>query len=151
MVLRLLPPTLASNGNVVTLVVRGADNSVYYRVYTVGARSWGAWKAFASGSTCDKVSAVMEGSVLDVVVRGYSASDSSEENLLWQASVNVDSGVFSGWSWIPGSVTSSPTLAAWQNGNGYCLVVRGQDDSIYINKYWRDGLAGVGRFATRFN
>ena len=49
--------------------------------------------------------------------------------------MNVDSGVFSGWSWIPGSVTSSPTLTAWQNGYGYCLVVRGMDDSIYINKY----------------
>jgi hypothetical protein len=77
----------------------------------------------------------MQGSVLDVVVRGYSASDPSEENLLWQASVNVDLGVFSGWSWIPGSVTSSPTLAVWQNGYGYCLVVRGMDNSIYINKY----------------
>ncbi len=140
------PPTLASNGNVVALVVRGADNSVYYCVYSVQARSWGDWRVFASGSTCDKVAAVMEGDVLTVVVRGYSASDLSAQNSLWQASVNVVSGVFSGWSWIPGSVTSSPTLAAWQNGNGYCMVVRGSDNSIYINQYtdgaWQ-GWAGL--------
>ena len=96
------PPTLASNGNAVALVVRGADNSVYYCVYSVQARSWGDWRVFASGSTCDKVAAVMEGDVLTVVVRGYSASDLSAQNSLWQASVDVVSGVFSGWSWIPG-------------------------------------------------
>ncbi len=129
------PPTLASNGNAVALVVRGADNSVYYCVYSVQARSWGDWRVFASGSTSDKVAAVMEGDVLTVVVRGYSASDLSAQNSLWQASVDVVSGVFSGWSWIPGSVTSSPTLAVWQNGYGYCLVVRGSDNSIYINRY----------------
>ena len=129
------PPTLASNGNIVTLVVRGADNSVYYRVYAVQTRSWGDWKVFASGSTCDKVAAAMQGNELDVVVRGYSPNDPSAQNSLWQASVNLDSGVFSGWTWIPGSVTSSPTLTAWQNGYGYCLVVRGSDNSIYINKY----------------
>ena len=44
----------------------------------VGTRSWGDWNVFASGSTCDKVAAVMQGNVLDVVVRGYSATDLSE-------------------------------------------------------------------------
>jgi hypothetical protein len=129
------PPTLVSNGDALTLVVRGADNCVYYRVYTVSSRSWSSWHLMGSGSTCDKVSAVMSGNQVFLVIRGFSTSDVNMNNTLWQTTVDVDSGNYPGWTWIPGSVTSSPTLTEWQNGNGYCLVVRGTDNSIYINKY----------------
>ena len=88
-----------------------------------------------SGSTCDKVSAVMSGNQVFLVIRGFSTTDVNMNNTLWQTTVNVDTGSYPGWTWMPGSVTSSPTLTAWQNGNGYCLVVRGTDNSIYINKY----------------
>jgi RHS repeat-associated protein len=129
------PPALVSNGTALTLVVRGADNCVYYRVYTVLSRSWGGWHLMGSGSTCDKVSAVMSNNQVFLMIRGFSTTDVNMNNTLWTTTVNVDAGSYPSWSWMPGSVTSSPTLANWQNGNGYCLVVRGTDNSIYINKY----------------
>ena len=87
------------------------------------------------GSTCDRGSAIMDGNQLTLVVRGFSVTDMYSNNTLWQTSVNVDSGAYSGWLWMPGSVASSPTLADWKSGNGYCLVIRGMDNRIYINKY----------------
>jgi hypothetical protein len=129
------PPTLVSNGTALTLIVRGADNSVYYRVYAATWRSWSSWHLMGSGSTCDKVSAVMKNNQVFLVIRGFSTTDANMNNTLWTTTVNVDTGTYPSWTWMPGSVTSSPTLANWQNGNGYCLVVRGTDNSIYINKY----------------
>ncbi len=136
------PPTLTSNGTAITLVVRGADNSVYYRVYSIASRIWGDWQLLPDGSTCDKVSAVMTGSQLTLIVRGFSTSEVASNNTLWQITVDTATGAYSGWNWMPGSVTSSPTLAYWQAENGYCLIVRGEDNSIYINKYYESAWNG---------
>jgi hypothetical protein len=128
-------PTLTSNGTALTLVVRGADNSIYYRLYTIQNSTWAPWRGFPAGSTCDQIAAVMQGNVLTVVVRGFSATDPSGNATLWQSTMNLDTGVFSGWNWMAGSALSSPTLTNWQNGTGYSLVVQGADNSIYINQY----------------
>lgn len=128
-------PTLSSNGTAITLTVRGNDNRIYYRVYTMASQTWSDWQTLASGLTCDAVSALMYDSELLIVVRGYSPVDINGNNTLWQTVINLDTGDYSDWALIPGLVTSSPALAGWGNEDDYCLIVRGGDNRIYINKY----------------
>ncbi len=128
-------PTLTSNGTALTLIVRATDNSIYYRVYNLQTQTWNDWQGFSVELTCDKITAVMQGNQLIVVVRGFSSTNVNDNYTLWQSTMNLDTNTFSGWTWIPGSFTSSPTLALWQNGTGYSLVVRGSDNNIYINQF----------------
>ena len=108
------------------LVVRGADNTVYYRAYDSVSATWGSWVGLP-GSTCDSPAAVVCGNELHIVVRGMDGES------LYHGYVDLNSNVFSGWSWISGTTPSPPTLAS--NGNVVTLVVRGADNSVYYCVY----------------
>ena len=108
------------------LVVRGADNTVYYRSYDSVSATWGSWVGLP-GSTCDSPAAVVCGNELHIVVRGMDGVT------LYHGYVNLVSGSFSGWAWISGTTPSPPTLAS--NGNVVTLVVRGADNTVYYCVY----------------
>ncbi|MGD0977557.1 MAG: NosD domain-containing protein [Candidatus Bathyarchaeia archaeon] len=131
-------PTLTSNGTALCLMVRGLDNRIYYRVYDTVAQVWQGWNALPSGATCDKPAAAMLGSTLNIVVRGYSPTDSSMNNTLWYSTVDLTNNAFSGWTLLSGATPSSPTLTASQTSNSLYLTVRGNDNKIYVNT-WNGG------------
>ena len=135
-------PTLVSNGTALTLVVRGSDNMVYYRVYTVQTQTWSAWQAIPSGTTCDKISAVIQDNELHVVMRGFSTTDVYANNTLWQSSVNLDSGAFSGWTPMAGSTPSAAAAVLVQATNSIVVIVRGDNNLIYTNTW--DGSSWLG-------
>jgi hypothetical protein len=122
-------PTLTSNGTVLSLVVRGGDNRVYYRVYSLSPRGWGSWNVLPSGSTCDSPAAAMLGNDLHIVVRGMDGFS------LWHVIVRCDGSVVRGWKRIPGAIASRPALASSQSSNKMYLVVRGLSSIIYYNVY----------------
>jgi len=97
-------PTLASDGTVLSLVVRGFNDRIYYRVYE---SSWGGWNVLP-GATCDSPAAAMLGDDLHVVVRGM------DGNTLWHGYLSdpSDPESFSGWSWLSGATPSAPTLTS---------------------------------------
>jgi parallel beta-helix repeat protein len=127
-------PTLTSNGTVLYLVVRGWDNAIYYR-YNVGG-SWGSWNVVPSGLTVDSPAVAMLGNNLHIVVRGMDGSS------LYHSSVDLSTGVFSGWELMNGPVQSKPTLAACESRGEVCLVVRGMDNVVYYNTW--NGMGWVG-------
>jgi hypothetical protein len=127
-------PTLITNGTALILVVRGSDNTIYYRVYDVQTQTWDSWHGLLAGTTCDKVGAAILGDTLQLVVRGFSTTDANINNTLWYATMNLTSNTFSGWTFLPGSTPSTPILTAW-GSDKLCLVVRGDDDTLYINTY----------------
>lgn len=67
---------------------------------------------------------------LHAVVRGADGSS------LYHGYVNLTDDTFSGWTWLPGSTPSPPTLVS--DGTTLYLVVRGEDDQIYYN-VWNGG------------
>jgi hypothetical protein len=118
-------PTLASNGTVLCLVVRGGDNRIYYRTYSFSPRGW---NVIPSGATCDSPAAAMLGSDLHIVVRGM------DGNSLWDIIVSCDGAVVRDWSLLSGATPSKPVLACSGSDN-LCLVVRGMDNAIYYRSY----------------
>ena len=54
-------------------------------------------------------------------------------NAIYWGSVDLETGEFSGWTWIEGASDSTPALAA--SDNGLCLVVRGTDSNLYYRTY----------------
>ncbi|MGD0978094.1 MAG: PKD domain-containing protein [Candidatus Bathyarchaeia archaeon] len=109
-----------------SVVVRGMDNSIYYRAWN--GTGWEGWLVLP-GATCDSPAAAMLGKALHIVVRGM------DGNTLWYGCLSnpADPCSFSGWTLLSGSTQSAPTLTS--NGNMLCLVVRGLDDRIYYRWY----------------
>ena len=109
-----------------SLVVRGMDSRIYYRVWN--GTGWHGWNVLP-GSTVDSPAAAMLGNQLNIVVRG------SDGNSLWYGYLtNVsDPSSFSGWTLLSGATSSAPTLTS--NGTTLCLVVRGLDNRIYYRVY----------------
>jgi hypothetical protein len=128
-------PTLTSNGTTMCLVVRGLDNRIYYRVYDTVAQAWEGWNSLPGGATCDRPAAAMLGSILSIVVRGYSPTDASANNTLWYSTINLTNKAFSGWTMLSGATPSSPTLTASQTSKSLYLTVRGNDNRIYVNTW----------------
>jgi len=97
-------PTLASNGTVLSLVVRGFDDRIYYRNYE---GSWGEWTVLP-GATCDSPAAALLGNDLHIVVRGL------DGNTFWHGYLADPSGPesFSGWSRLSGATLSAPRLTS---------------------------------------
>jgi hypothetical protein len=127
-------PTLITNGTALILVVRGSDNTIYYRIYDVQTQTWNDWVGLPAGTTCDKVGAAILGDTLQLVVRGFSTTDANINDTLWYSTMNLTSGTFSGWTFLPGSTPSTPILSAW-GSNNLTLVVRGDDNTLYINTF----------------
>lgn len=124
-------PTLVADGRILALVLTGTDNHVYYRIYDTATQLWNNWKVISSGVTSDKPTAAIQEGQLFIAVRGITLGS----NALWYGTVETNSGVFSGWKLLNGSSPSAPTLTAMHTSNGLYLMVRGQDNLIYINKW----------------
>jgi len=106
------------------LVVRGADNRIYYRE-TVGGSFIGNWRRIP-GATNDAPATAVLDSRLHIVVRGT-------DNGIYHSYIDLVSGSWSGWTRLPGATSSSPALAT--SANTLHLVVRGIDNRIYY-KCW---------------
>ena len=109
------------------LVVRGANNRIYYR--TLSGDVWGSWNVVPSGLTCDTPATTMVDGQLYMVVRGMDGAS------LWFGSIDLSINSFSGWSYLSGSTPSKPTLVCWENGQRLILIVRGDDNGIYHRHY----------------
>jgi hypothetical protein len=94
------------------MVVRGSDNGIYYRLYNEGIGTWGAWTKLP-GVTCDSPSAAYIEEQLCVVVRGMDGSS------MWQGFVNVNTGDFSGWTYLSGSTPSAVELGSASSPSGF--------------------------------
>ena len=134
-------PTLSSNGTHLVLIVRGADNSIYYRLYATASSTWGSWMALPAGSTTNRIGAALIGTTLHIVVKGQ-----EDPNILWYNSVNTVTGAILPWEWVPGATPSNPVLAAMETENALRLVVRGIDNSLYMNSW--NGAAWQGWSST---
>jgi parallel beta-helix repeat protein len=91
--------------NVASLVVRGSNNIIYYRTYSVTTDSWTDWTALP-GATCDSPAAALCNNELHMVVRDISGST------LYHGYVNLATNAFSGWTLISGATPSTPTLTS---------------------------------------
>jgi len=120
-------PTLTGNSTTLCLVVRGENNIIYYRFYTIASQTWTGWNALPSGTTPDSPAATLVGNMLHVVVRG------SDGTTLWYSNINPTTQAFSGWTLLDGSTPSTPTLTG--NSTTLCLVVRGENNNIYYRFY----------------
>ncbi len=105
------------------LVIRGTDNSIYYRGYNPTSNSWENWSAIPYGSTLDGPASTLVGDQLFVVVRGVNYDQ------IWFSYINLTDSSFSGWTLLNGATPSAPTLTS--NGTALCLVVRGETNSIW--------------------
>jgi lysophospholipase L1-like esterase len=110
------------------LVVRGLDDSIYYRIYDSAGDTWGNW-ILLPGATCDSPATAVYQNQLHIVVRGM------DESSLWHGYLSDpdDPDTFSGWTLLSGATHSAPTLTS--NGTALCLAVRGLDNRIYYRCY----------------
>jgi len=108
--------------------VRGGDNRIYYRTYSVTSRTWGSWSSL-TGTTTSSPAAAMLGSNLHVVVR------SSTGTSLYHIIVQPEVGVVRNWILVSGSTPSKPVLTADPFANKLYLAVRGGDSRIYWRSY----------------
>jgi len=97
-------PTLTecSSRNEVILVVRGLDNAIYRDAWS--GLGWTGWVRLPNGFTCDGPEATVIGEELHVVVQGI------EGLSIWEGSVDLATGSFSGWTPLSGLTPSKPTL-----------------------------------------
>jgi len=102
-------------------VVRGMDNSVYYKTCLTCSY------IKLSGSTSDSPSAVYLNGKLYIAVRGMDGS-----SIYFGFLSSIGSSSIS-WQKLPGSTPSRPSLTT--DGSKLYLVVRGGDNGIYVNVY----------------
>jgi hypothetical protein len=121
------------------LVVRGADNRIYYRIYNSSSDFWEDWNVVSDGATCDSPAAAVYSGRLYFVVRGMDGYS------IWFGFVNLTDHSFSGWELLSGATPSAPTLTSY--GSKLILVVRGFTNMIYYRSYdtvsdvWNDWIA----------
>lgn len=132
------PPTLVSNGTMLALVVRAVNDRVYYRTYDTLTEVWGAWQVLPQGTTSDKPAAALIGSTLHIVTRGITTGS----DVLWHGIVNIPNNAFSGWAPLFGTTPGAPTLAPMHTSNGVVLLVKGNNNLVYLNKW--NGLVWTG-------
>jgi hypothetical protein len=137
----LLPGATASTPAVVCdgyenhLVVRGLDNHLYYMATEyLSSGGWsGNWTSIP-GATKDEPALAIVGIYLHLVVRGMDDS-------LYHIMMDISTGTWGSWSKIPGATTSAPTLIT-ATSTSLALVVRGQDNGIYFNRWSAAGWSG---------
>jgi len=81
--------------------------------------------------TSEKPTAAILNNKLHIVVRGITLAS----NDLYQGTVDLGDGAFSGWTPLQGSTPSAPVLATTHLTNELFLAVRGEDNVIYL-KNW---------------
>ena len=128
-------PTLVTYGSKLMLVVRGFNNFVFYRSYDTVTSTWGGWIGVPDGATSDTPAAAVIGTTLHLVVKGFSATNAAENNTLYHGYLNLNDNNFSGWTAIAGSTPSAPTIIAEQATNALQIVVRGDDNIVYANRW----------------
>jgi hypothetical protein len=96
-------PALATSESKLCLVVRGTDNLLYYRTYD--GSNWTPNWSTIPGETLYEPAAVGVGNRLDIAIVGM------QYNAIYYGSVDLSSGEFSEWTWIPGASDSTPALA----------------------------------------
>ena len=89
--------------NDLCLTVRGTDNHLYYRTYD-GA-TWSDWDILPGETLYEPATAYYQGEL-------YIAIIGTEYNAIYVGSINLDTKVFSGWTWLPGASDSTPALTA---------------------------------------
>ena len=131
-------PTLVHNDSLLILVVRGLNNRIYYRFYNCTSDEWEGWIVIPTGVTCDSPAATAMANELHIVVRGFSATNSS----MWHTRLNLTTGTFLGWTRLSGATLSAPTLATSQTSNKLYLTVRGFNNFTYYNTWNGTGWEG---------
>ena len=111
-------PTLTTNGQTLTLVVRGFNNLIYYKTYDPMTTTWSNWSSVANAATSDKIAAAMINDTMHLIVKGMTPN----ANLLWYASVNISSNTVSTWTLVQGTSPSAASLTADQATNRLFLV-----------------------------
>ena len=135
-------PKLLNYGSKLMLVVRGFNDIVFYRSYDTVAETWGGWIGVPDGATSDGPAAAVVGTTLQLAARGFSTTNAAINNTIYHSYLNLTDSNFSGWTALPGSTPSTPTLIAEQATNALELVVRGEDNLIYVNRW--DGMTWQG-------
>lgn len=98
------PPTLVASPetNSLYLVVRGLNDAIYF---TKWEGEWGEWSAVPDGSTTlSPAAALIDGKLLFVVVGSDGLS-------LWENTLDLASGLYTGWTWLDGATQSRPNLS----------------------------------------
>ncbi|MEM3384163.1 MAG: multicopper oxidase domain-containing protein [Nitrososphaeria archaeon] len=124
-------PTLVTDGVRLALVVRGSDDRVYYRFFDTVTQVWGDWNVVPTGTTSEKPAAALTSNKLHLVVRGITPNS----NIIWHGTVDLANKAFSGWKPVDGSTPSAPILVPKQTSNDLCLIVRGENNLLYINTW----------------
>jgi hypothetical protein len=121
----LLGSSQYTNHDPYIIVVRGADNKIYYTL--CNNNTCNNWVQLP-GSTPDAPSVAVgrEGRAY-IAVRGM-------DNGIYFGYINLNNWTFSGWTKLPGSTPSRPviTFDRWVS-EMVALVVRGMDNGIYYN------------------
>jgi len=121
------PGLCASGPGTVELVVRGYDNNVYHKSFSMGAWST-TWDHNPTGVTIDTPLCIVLGDQLHVIVRGVTSG-------LWDTTFNLTSRTWaSGWIGLGADTPSMPALVPLPN-SAVTLVVRGFDNGIYSSSF----------------
>lgn len=129
------PTFITSTSNSLALAVRGSDDGVYYNSYVrvpLGGDLWLVmWTGWTNlqGATIDKPALASDGSTLTLAVRGTN-------NGIYVKTMDLSSGVWSGWITIGGKTSSGPSVKATPDEDDFVLAVRGMDNSIYYTYTW---------------
>jgi hypothetical protein len=105
------------------LVVRGADDGIYYRWMIA---NWSQWVKLP-GLTIDTPALIESKDKIIILVRG-------RDNQLWLSSIRIPTGEFLGWQNLPGRTPSRPTITVDTNNSKLYIVVRGMDNGIYYRE-----------------
>ena len=99
-------PRLAASQteNTLYLAVKGAQGDIFTNTWD--GTTWTGWTALANGVTNDGPAITVSNGILYYVVKGI------VDNALWSNSVNLATGVESGWVLIDGSTRSTPTATS---------------------------------------
>jgi len=119
------PALCASSPSSTELVVRGSDNGVYHKTFTVSGGFAAAWDKSPSGVTIDRPVCAVLGTTLYVVVRGATTE-------LWATTFDLSAHTWAAsWTDLNGFSPSAPALAATSSLNRLDLLARGVDNQIY--------------------
>ena len=109
------------------LLVQGAHDEIYHRLYNSTTSSWEDWRVIPDGATPDSPAGAVYSGKLYFVVRGMDGQS------LWFGSVNLTDYSFSGWTGLSGATPSAPALTVY--GSKLILVVRGLTNVIWYRYY----------------
>jgi len=117
-------PSAASDGQVLHLVVRGADNALWYNSLNFTTGSWSNWFSLRGATGLNPALSVDPAGNVHLVVVGTDGS-------LWHMMKLAGGPWFTTWDHLGGITTNSPALAFI--GSTGVVIVRGVDGSVWYN------------------